>query len=271
MGSTQSLSHSYTCCGIFPVDKSEYMWNVKDFKKLLSENVGYSTCSDDLSARVKEDTETFKLVLYPNGFNERVKGYASLWLQKLSSKEERRIKFTCAVIRGRCELLNKSVTQSLGLETCLGWMAFCQRNIISSALMDDTLSLKCTIEIFSEKAFVNPGNEGSELVESVLLSELSSDLGLLVSEKDYSDFSIEVQGSDRHSDEDLKEVCIEYIIKNASQVQEPKDWINFSVLCSILPSSQLEASGIILKNRYILCIYGSIMLGNSSGNCLHKM
>ncbi|KAG8198713.1 hypothetical protein JTE90_023483 [Oedothorax gibbosus] len=197
MGGAQSLKHTATYCDGLPVDKYELVWTIPNVQKLLSSGVGFSTSTSALNLTVKEDTENFKVSLYPNGFNERVNGYVSLWLQKLTTKE-RLITFTCAIIGADGNQVVKKLTkQKMGVESFIGWMTFCPRNILIekdfNVLKEDNLTLECSVHIFNEKALANPENE-DESCENTVLSDLSNNLMSLLLDEAYHDFTMHVQG-----------------------------------------------------------------------------
>ncbi|KAG8198712.1 hypothetical protein JTE90_023482 [Oedothorax gibbosus] len=194
MGGTTSLEHKTALCDGVPVDKYVYVWTVSNIQKYLSNGVGYKTQTSVLTLN---SDETFRVVLYPNGFNERTNGYASLWLQKLSSNEKL-LRFTCAIVGDDGnKVLKKTIKKQLGIESFIGWMTFFPRNILieedPSVLVNGNLILKCSVQMCNDdKLLGNPENEDSVIANSVLCG-LSNNFMSLWADEAYCDFSIYVQ------------------------------------------------------------------------------
>lgn len=199
MGGGQSVQKTKRHNGYYTVDEVNYEWTISNFQKILSNTSGYCVSSEVLSVNVESGNETFKIIFYPNGYNERLKGFASLWLQKISIYE-RMVTFTCSIIDAEgCDVIKKSRKQVLGISTYLGWMTFCPRRILqsenNSLLKDKNLRLKCSLLIFEDKARGNPEIEDDDQNMNASLSNLSHDLSELLFEGEAWDFILIVQNA----------------------------------------------------------------------------
>lgn len=199
MGGGQSVQKSRRHNGYYTVDEVNYEWTISNFQKILSNSSGYCVSSEVLSVNVGSGNETFKIIFYPNGYNERLKEFASLWLQKSSIKEIM-VTFTCSIIDAEgCDVIKKSRKQVLSIQSYLGWKTFCPRSIFqsenNSLLKDKNLRLKCSLLIFGDKALGNPQIEDDDQNMNASLSDLSHDLSELFMEEEAWDFILLVKNA----------------------------------------------------------------------------
>ncbi|GBM54174.1 TD and POZ domain-containing protein 3 [Araneus ventricosus] len=196
-----ALNESQVDHGCYKAYKFEYKWTISNFNNLATKNaVGYCTTSPSLSLNVEDKTNSFNLMLYSNGYNERVKDYLSVYLKK-NSTNEMLIQFTCAVLDSNDKEINaKSIKQKMSLESHLGWITYCRRDFLldneTKILIDGILTLNCTLEIFENKAIMNAETEDGDPCMDKSQSKISEDLNHLLLEGDFSDVTFKVDGKD---------------------------------------------------------------------------
>ncbi|GFQ93316.1 speckle-type POZ protein A [Trichonephila clavata] len=179
------------------VHSFEYMWTVPDFIYLVSSGkIGTPTCTQKLNLEVESKINAFTLVLYANGFNDRVKDYISLWLTKYSSNEML-LQFTCKIIDLKGETIRKkTIKERLSIETHLGWITFCRRSLLidnADKILDNgNLTLSCTLEIFEEGAILNAEVEDDDKQEYKALSEMAQNMKQLLEDNIFCDVTFVV-------------------------------------------------------------------------------
>lgn len=199
MGQTISVENITKTQGNYNVHKFKYKWIVPNFIKLVSSGkIGIPTCTQSLSVDVQSKNNAFTLILYPNGFNERVKDYVSLWLKK-SSCDEMLIQFTCEILNVEEKTIRKkSIKERLSIESHIGWTTFCRRSFLidnaKRVLSDENLVLNCTLEIFEDKAMMNAEIEDDVKQPHKTLSEMSQNMNQLLQNSYFHDITFKVDG-----------------------------------------------------------------------------
>ncbi|XP_055948190.1 speckle-type POZ protein B-like [Argiope bruennichi] len=185
--------------GCYKAYKFEYKWTLQNFKILVTKTaVGSSTVSSALGLKVGDKTNSFNLILYSHGYNERVKDYLSVYLKK-NSTDEMLIQFSCAILDSNSRELNaKCIKQKISIESHLGWMAFCRRDFLlddkNKILLDGTLNLNCVLEIFENKAIMNVEIEDNDPYMNKSQLKMFQDMNQLLLEGHFSDVTLKVDG-----------------------------------------------------------------------------
>ncbi|GIY37962.1 TD and POZ domain-containing protein 3 [Caerostris darwini] len=199
MGSNSSaLKESEINHGTHKVYRFEYSWLVANFKTLATSQLpGSNIASDYLYLNAQSKSNTVFLMLYPHGFNERVKDYISLWLKKTSDGEIL-FQFTCALLNAKGEeIVKKSIKQRMSIECHIGWITFCRTDFIlddeSKILKDGNLVLNCTLDIFEDRLITNAQAEEDVQHMNMSLVELSENFNQLLSGK-FHDITLIVDG-----------------------------------------------------------------------------
>ncbi|GFY69522.1 TD and POZ domain-containing protein 3 [Trichonephila inaurata madagascariensis] len=198
MGQQNSIPVT-TTHGNYHVHRFQYMWNVPDFIKLVSSGkVGTPTCTQKLNLEIESKINEFTLILYTNGFNDRVKDYISLWLKK-SSPDEMLLQFTCEIINLKGKTIRKkSIKERLSIESHLGWITFCRRSFLvdnaKNILKEENLILNCILEIFEERAIMNAETEDDDKQENKTLSEMAQNMKQLLQENNFYDITFKIDG-----------------------------------------------------------------------------
>ncbi|GFY66578.1 TD and POZ domain-containing protein 3 [Trichonephila inaurata madagascariensis] len=161
-----------------------------------SRKVGKPTWTRSFNLPMQSKRNTFTLILYGNGFNDRVKDYISLWLKK-SSSDEILLQFTCEIIdlKGKT-IRKKSIKERLNIESHLGWITFCRRSFLidnsNNILINDILILKCTLEIFEDRAIPNAEAEDEDELEYKTLSEMAQNMKQLLQDDNFCDVTFKI-------------------------------------------------------------------------------
>ncbi|GFR05821.1 TD and POZ domain-containing protein 3 [Trichonephila clavata] len=185
--------------GNYQVHRFQYMWTVPDFIKLVSSGkIGTPTCTQSLNLEVESKVNAFTLILYANGFNDRVKDYISIWIKK-SSCEEMLLQFTCEVLNSTGETIRKkSIKERLSIETHLGWITFCRRSFLvdnaNKILKEKNLILNCILEIFEERAIMNAETEDDEKQKYKTLTEVTHNMKQLLQDNNFYDITFKIDG-----------------------------------------------------------------------------
>ncbi|GFT95586.1 TD and POZ domain-containing protein 3 [Nephila pilipes] len=199
MGQNTSIQETKKTHGCYDVHKFQYQWSIPNFKTLVSSGkVGNPTCTQNLNLDVQSKTNSFTLILYPNGFNDRVKDYISLWIKRTST-DEMLIQFTCEIKNLENKTIRKkSIKERLSIESHLGWTTFCRRSILidnaDKILSNENLILHCTLEIFEDRAIMNAETEDDEKQTKNTLSEMVQSMNKLLSDGYFYDIIIKVEG-----------------------------------------------------------------------------
>ncbi|GFW14638.1 speckle-type POZ protein-like [Trichonephila clavipes] len=198
MGQQSSIPVT-TTHGNYHAHRFQYMWNVPEFIKLVSSGkVGTPTCTQKLNLDVESKIHEFTLILYTNGFNDRVKDYMSLWLKK-SSPDEMLLQFTCEIINLKGKTIRKkSIKERLSIESHLGWITFCRRSFLvdnaNKIMNDGNLILNCTLEIFQERAIMNAETEDDYEQENKTVLESAQNMKQLLQENYFYDITFKIDG-----------------------------------------------------------------------------
>ncbi|KFM81064.1 TD and POZ domain-containing protein 3, partial [Stegodyphus mimosarum] len=192
MGSTQSAEETKQNSAF---STYYYTWNIDNFGNSVS---AAGKCLDiDFKTLNNKEVYQWNVILYPKGFNDRVKNYISVWLKK-TSPLEKLIEFSCAVVNAEGkEIKTRTIKKALALESELGWATFCKQAFIldkeNKILKDGKLSLKCSLNIYNDTEIltaeveeIDPSNIHSSL-------EICKDLRSLFERRDCSDFFIKVE------------------------------------------------------------------------------
>ncbi|GFR12916.1 TD and POZ domain-containing protein 4 [Trichonephila clavata] len=194
---SSSVPETTTTQGNYNVRKFTYRWTIPNFVNLFSSGkVGIPTCTQSLNLDVQTKSNTFTLILYANGFNDRVKDYISIWIKK-SSCEEMLLQFTCEVLNWTVEpIRKKSIKERLSIESHLGWITFCRRSFlidyVNNTLNNESLILECTLEIFEDRAILNAEIEDDDNQENKTLSEIAQNMKQLLQDNSFYDITFKV-------------------------------------------------------------------------------
>ncbi|GFW14630.1 hypothetical protein TNCV_1560931 [Trichonephila clavipes] len=153
----------------------------------ITGRVGTPTCTQSLDLIVQSKSNEFTLILYTNGFNDRVKDYMSLWLKK-SSPDEILLQFTWEIIDSKVGHLEVKDAMELYYAA-------------------DKYELDSLKDICVQ---IMVGNVKTDNVIDILLL------------------------SYRHSNPNLELICIHFIAKNASEIQDKAKWDFPEVINSIV-------------------------------------
>ncbi|GIX93605.1 TD and POZ domain-containing protein 3 [Caerostris extrusa] len=199
MGSNSSaLKESEINHGTHKVYRFEYSWLVDNFKTLATSRLpGSYIASNYLYLNAQSKSNAVFLMLYPHGFNERVKDYISLWLKRTADGEIL-IQFTCALLNAKSEeIVKKSIKQLMSIESHIGWITFCRTDFIlddeSKILKDGNLVLNCTLDIYEDRAITNAQAEEDVHHVNMSLVKLSENFNQLLLGKFY-DITLNVDG-----------------------------------------------------------------------------
>ncbi|GFY40905.1 hypothetical protein TNIN_473111 [Trichonephila inaurata madagascariensis] len=197
MGSQTSVPETTTTQGNYNVRKFTYEWTISNFMNLVSSGkIGIPTCTQNLNLDVQSKSNVFTLILYTNGFNDRVKDYISLWLKK-SSSDEMLLQLTCEVLNATGKTIRKkSIKERLSIESHLGWITFCRRSFLTDnankILNNESLTLNCTLEIFEDRAILNAETEDDDKQENKTVSELAQNMEQLLQDNNFDDITFKV-------------------------------------------------------------------------------
>ncbi|XP_035231516.1 TD and POZ domain-containing protein 1-like [Stegodyphus dumicola] len=172
-----------------------YIWNIDNFGNSVP-NVGKCLTAYFNTPNNKEVYQ-WSLILYPKGFNDRVKNYTSLWLKK-TSPLEKLIEFSCSVVNAEGkEIKTRTIKKILALESEVGWATFCKQAFIlnkeNKILKDGKLTLKCSLNIYNDKEILTAEVEEIDPFSIKSSSEICKDLRSLLESGDSSDFFIRVE------------------------------------------------------------------------------
>ncbi|XP_035231517.1 TD and POZ domain-containing protein 1-like [Stegodyphus dumicola] len=193
MGSTQSEEEEDKQNSAF----STYInnWNIENFSNSVP-TVGRRLVAYFNTPNNKEVCQ-WSLILYPKGFNDRVKNYISVWLKK-TSPLEKLIEFSCSVVNAEGkEIKTRTIKKVLSLESELGWATFCKQAFIldkeNKILKDGKLTLKCSLNIYNDKEILTAEVEEIDPFSINSSVEICEDLRSLLESRDCSDSFIRVK------------------------------------------------------------------------------
>ncbi|CAL1285524.1 unnamed protein product [Larinioides sclopetarius] len=175
-----------------------FSWNFRNFRS-LKPRVGKCIESNKIDLEVNGEMEKWQVLLYPDGYCERVKGYFSLWVKKLSDTE-RNVFICCEIYNPESKLIAQKWTYNiLALETVLGWITFCKRSAIEedeAILRYETFRMDITMAFYNAKKNFHESLEDYDTDKVKRSTDVCKSLKNLLVAESFSDVTIFAGGEE---------------------------------------------------------------------------
>ena len=143
-------------------------------------------CLESAVFMVKE--ETFRIVVYRNGFGEECRGYLSVFLEYCGEEEEVVVDLMKATVCGVTRRF-RNLTFANGAEYNMrGWLHWCSHEDIKKKLLDGILKVKVEVQMKSYMMVVKDAGSTPMIQTPWMLQNLYNRL------ETYSDFILMCQG-----------------------------------------------------------------------------
>ncbi|XP_055947092.1 protein roadkill-like [Argiope bruennichi] len=176
----------------YDINCHSFSWTFENLRS-LKQGVGKCIKSNKIDLEVNGEPEKWQVLLYPDGFNERVKGYFSLWIKKLS-ETERNVSVCGEIYNSESKLIVKKWTyDSLALENVLGWTAFCKRSLLEQdevILSDGIFKVDITVAFYTAKKNVHESLEDFDTDKVKRSTDVCRSLKSLLVAETFSDVTI---------------------------------------------------------------------------------